>query len=40
MKKKETPRLNKKNGESIPRKAEDGKVKDTIAVLQEEGFLL
>lgn len=37
---KEKPRVNKKNGEITLRKAEEGKVKDTIAVLQEKGFLL
>lgn len=36
----ETPRVNKKNGESIPRKGDEGNVKDTIALLQEKGFLL
>lgn len=37
---KEKPKVNKKNGEITLRKAEEGKVKDTIAVLQEKGFLL
>lgn len=37
---KEKLRVNKKNGEIILCKVEEGKVKDIIVVLQEKGFLL